>query len=159
MSGAGILGERQERLGLWLQIPRQVTEDEHQHPDRVRLPRSLFESLQGSKPTVRLAITILDIGPGTLFKVRRGLMGTQGGSEVRSSVRQAMLALSGIVTVEPDGEGGDDKPLDNVPAAARSHPTPRGLGSANRRLMLVIHVPLFGPPPPSMPLDLYVYPK
>lgn len=58
-----------------------------------------------------------------------------------------MLALSGIVTVGPDGEGGDDKPLDNVPAAARSHPTPRGLGSANRRLMLVIHVPLFGPPP------------
>uniref|UniRef100_A0A8C3YK22 Adhesion G protein-coupled receptor G3 n=1 Tax=Catagonus wagneri TaxID=51154 RepID=A0A8C3YK22_9CETA len=50
------------------QVPRQVAEDEDQHPDRVRLPRSLFESLQGSKPMVRLAITVLDIGPGILFK-------------------------------------------------------------------------------------------
>lgn len=64
-----------ERLGLWLQIPKQVTEDEHRHTDRVRLPRSLFGSLQGSRPMVRLAITILDVGPGNVFKVRRA----QGG--------------------------------------------------------------------------------
>ncbi|XP_057566814.1 adhesion G protein-coupled receptor G3 [Hippopotamus amphibius kiboko] len=50
------------------QIPKQVTKDEHQHPDRVRLPRSLFESLQGGRPMVRLAITILDIGSGNIFK-------------------------------------------------------------------------------------------
>ncbi|XP_077607356.1 adhesion G protein-coupled receptor G3 isoform X1 [Crocuta crocuta] len=50
------------------QVPRPVTENEHEHPDRVRLPRSLFESLQGSRPVVRLAITVLDIGPGNLFK-------------------------------------------------------------------------------------------
>lgn len=51
-----------------------MTEDEHDHPDRVRLPRSLFESLQGNRSEVWLAITILDIGPGNLFKVRRGLV-------------------------------------------------------------------------------------
>ncbi|KAM8959673.1 adhesion G protein-coupled receptor G3 [Lycaon pictus] len=50
------------------QVPRQMTEDEHDHPDRVRLPRSLFESLQGNRSEVWLAITILDIGPGNLFK-------------------------------------------------------------------------------------------
>uniref|UniRef100_A0A673V073 Dynein regulatory complex subunit 7 n=1 Tax=Suricata suricatta TaxID=37032 RepID=A0A673V073_SURSU len=50
------------------QVPRPVKENEHEHPDRVRLPRSLFESLQGSRPVVRLAVTVLDIGPGNLFK-------------------------------------------------------------------------------------------
>ncbi|XP_074170920.1 adhesion G protein-coupled receptor G3 [Rhinolophus sinicus] len=50
------------------QIPTQLMEDEHKPPDRVRLPRSLFASLQSSKPVVRLAISILDIGSGSLFK-------------------------------------------------------------------------------------------
>lgn len=50
------------------QIPEQVTEDKHKFPDRVRLPRSLFASLQGSRPEVRLAISVLDIGQGNLFK-------------------------------------------------------------------------------------------
>uniref|UniRef100_A0A8D1M348 Adhesion G protein-coupled receptor G3 n=1 Tax=Sus scrofa TaxID=9823 RepID=A0A8D1M348_PIG len=75
------------------QIPRQVTEDEHQHPDRVRLPRSLFESLQGSKPTIRLAITILDIGPGTLFKGPQ--LSTADGSSVLNN-RLVGLSLGRI---------------------------------------------------------------
>uniref|UniRef100_A0A8D0T194 Adhesion G protein-coupled receptor G3 n=1 Tax=Sus scrofa TaxID=9823 RepID=A0A8D0T194_PIG len=75
------------------QIPRQVTEDEHQHPDRVRLPRSLFESLQGSKPTVSLAITILDIGPGTLFKGPQ--LSTADGSSVLNN-RLVGLSLGRI---------------------------------------------------------------
>uniref|UniRef100_A0A452V8K8 Adhesion G protein-coupled receptor G3 n=1 Tax=Ursus maritimus TaxID=29073 RepID=A0A452V8K8_URSMA len=50
------------------QVPGQVTEDEHAYPDRVRLPRSLFESLQSNRSEVLLAITILDVGPGNLFK-------------------------------------------------------------------------------------------
>ncbi|ELK15425.1 Putative G-protein coupled receptor 97 [Pteropus alecto] len=49
-------------------IPSQVTEDEHKPADRVRLPRSLFTTLQGSRAAVRLAISVLDIGPGHLFK-------------------------------------------------------------------------------------------
>ncbi|XP_066204694.1 adhesion G protein-coupled receptor G3 [Saccopteryx leptura] len=50
------------------EIPVQVTEDTHEFPDRVRLPRSLFASLQDSRSAVRLAITVLDIGPGSVFK-------------------------------------------------------------------------------------------
>ncbi|XP_015442391.1 adhesion G protein-coupled receptor G3 [Pteropus alecto] len=50
------------------QLPMQVTEDEHKPADRVRLPRSLFTTLQGSRAAVRLAISVLDIGPGHLFK-------------------------------------------------------------------------------------------
>ncbi|XP_046536636.1 adhesion G protein-coupled receptor G3 [Equus quagga] len=50
------------------QIPTQMTDDGHEHPDRVRLPRTLFKSLQGSRSMVRLAITVLDVGPGNLFK-------------------------------------------------------------------------------------------
>ncbi|XP_023386432.1 adhesion G protein-coupled receptor G3 [Pteropus vampyrus] len=50
------------------QLPMQVTEDEHKPADRVRLPRSLFTTLQGSRAAVRLAISVLDIGPGNLFK-------------------------------------------------------------------------------------------
>lgn len=69
---AGLLRERQKWLGLWLQIPKQVTKDEHQHPDRVRLPKSLFGSLKSDRPMVRLGIVVLDIGPGNVFKVRRG---------------------------------------------------------------------------------------
>ncbi|XP_032139902.1 adhesion G protein-coupled receptor G3 isoform X3 [Sapajus apella] len=50
------------------QVPRQVMKDEDKPPDRVRLPKSLFESLPGNRSAVRLAITVLDIGLGTLFK-------------------------------------------------------------------------------------------
>ncbi|KAL0621631.1 Adhesion G protein-coupled receptor G3, partial [Plecturocebus cupreus] len=50
------------------QIPRQVVKDEDKPPDRVRLPKSLFGSLPGNRSVVRLAITVLDIGPGNLFK-------------------------------------------------------------------------------------------
>nr|XP_054104705.1 adhesion G protein-coupled receptor G3 isoform X1 [Callithrix jacchus] len=50
------------------QIPRQVMKDEDKPPDRVRLPKSLFGSLPGNRSVVRLAITVLDIGPGNLFK-------------------------------------------------------------------------------------------
>ncbi|KAM6223436.1 adhesion G protein-coupled receptor G3 [Rhynchocyon petersi] len=50
------------------QIPRQVMANEHKPPDRVRLPRSFFESLRDKRSAVRLAITTLDIGPGILFK-------------------------------------------------------------------------------------------
>lgn len=69
---AGLLRERQKWLDLWLQVPKQMTKDEHQHPDRVRLPKSLFGSLKSSRPMVRLGIVVLDIGPGNVFKVRRG---------------------------------------------------------------------------------------
>lgn len=67
-----------------------MTDDGHEHPDRVRLPRTLFKSLQGSRSMVRLAITVLNVGPGNLFKVRRSLLGAQ------CSVHQAVLALSGV---------------------------------------------------------------
>ncbi|XP_023582546.1 adhesion G protein-coupled receptor G3 [Trichechus manatus latirostris] len=53
------------------QIPRQVRENENKPPDRVRLPRSFFESLRGKRSSVRLAITVLDIGLGNLFKGSR----------------------------------------------------------------------------------------
>lgn len=66
---------KKESLGLWLQIPGQVMEDKHRFPDRVRLPRSLFASLQGSRPVVPLAVSVLDIGPGNLFKVRSWMGG------------------------------------------------------------------------------------
>ncbi|XP_007520189.2 adhesion G protein-coupled receptor G3 isoform X1 [Erinaceus europaeus] len=49
-------------------VPSEVTEAEHGPPDRVRLPQSLFTSLRGSRSEVRLAITILDIGMGDVFK-------------------------------------------------------------------------------------------
>lgn len=50
------------------QIPRQVMQGEDQPADRVRLPKSLFGALSGSRSSVRLAITILSIGPGNVFK-------------------------------------------------------------------------------------------
>lgn len=49
---------------------------EEQPADRVRLPKSLFGALPGNRSAVRLAITILNIGPGNVFKVR-GLLGAQ----------------------------------------------------------------------------------
>ncbi|XP_028626272.1 adhesion G protein-coupled receptor G3 [Grammomys surdaster] len=50
------------------QIPRQVMQGEDQPADRVRLPKSLFGALPGNRFAVRLAITILDIGSGNVFK-------------------------------------------------------------------------------------------
>ncbi|XP_027794908.2 adhesion G protein-coupled receptor G3 isoform X2 [Marmota flaviventris] len=50
------------------QIPRQVMMGEDKPPDRVRLPRSFFASLPGSRSAVRLAISVVDIGAGDLFK-------------------------------------------------------------------------------------------
>ncbi|XP_054311025.1 adhesion G protein-coupled receptor G3 isoform X2 [Pongo pygmaeus] len=61
------------------QVPRQVMKDEDKPPDRVRLPKSLFQSLPGNRSVVRLAITILDIGPGTLFKGPRLGLGDGSG--------------------------------------------------------------------------------
>ncbi|KAB1274214.1 Adhesion G protein-coupled receptor G3 [Camelus dromedarius] len=75
------------------QIPMQVTEEEHQHPDRVRLPRSLFASLQGRGPMVRLAITVLDVGSGNLFKGPR--INLEDGSRVLNS-RLVGLSLGHI---------------------------------------------------------------
>ncbi|XP_004704929.1 adhesion G protein-coupled receptor G3 [Echinops telfairi] len=50
-------------------------ENEDKPADRVRLPRSFLASLGDKRPNVRLAITVLDIGQGSLFKVRGGLGG------------------------------------------------------------------------------------
>ncbi|XP_037374036.2 adhesion G protein-coupled receptor G3 [Talpa occidentalis] len=50
------------------QIPRPVTASEDKPPDRVRFPQSLFASLGSSRNKVRLAVTILDIGDGDVFK-------------------------------------------------------------------------------------------
>lgn len=85
-----------ESLGLWLQLPMQVTGDEHKPADRVRLPRSLFATLQDSRAAVRLAVSVLDIGPGSLFKVRRSWMEDPGSSEVQGSVYPAVLAFCGL---------------------------------------------------------------
>lgn len=85
-----------EPPGLWLQLPMQVTGGEHKPADRVRLPRSLFATLQGSGTAVRLAISVLDIGPGNLFKVRRSWMEARGSSEAQRSVYRAVLAFCGL---------------------------------------------------------------
>ncbi|XP_076988669.1 LOW QUALITY PROTEIN: adhesion G protein-coupled receptor G3 [Tamandua tetradactyla] len=50
------------------QIPRQMKKNEDKAPDRVRLPKSFFGSLRDQRAYVRLAITVLDIGSGNLFK-------------------------------------------------------------------------------------------
>lgn len=50
------------------QIPRQVMQGEEQPADRVRLPKSLFGALPGNRSAVRLAITVLNIGAGNVFK-------------------------------------------------------------------------------------------
>lgn len=55
------------------QIPRQVMVGEDKPSDRVRLPKSIFGSLASNRPTVRLAITVLDISSGNIFKVRSNL--------------------------------------------------------------------------------------
>lgn len=60
---------------------------EDQPTDRVRLPKSLFGALlPGNRSAVRLAITVLNIGTGNVFKVR-GLLGAQE-APVKYSVDQ-----------------------------------------------------------------------
>lgn len=50
---------------------------EEQPADRVRLPKSLFGALlPGNGSAVQLAITILNISEGDVFKVR-GMLGAQ----------------------------------------------------------------------------------
>lgn len=98
-----------------------MTEDEHEHPDRVRLPRSLFESLQENRSEVLLAITILDVGPGNLFKVRRDLVGAQGSSVGQCLVHQGpvpQLAFSGVLAVGPHGDEEGDEPVESISKAA-----------------------------------------
>ncbi|XP_048211464.1 adhesion G protein-coupled receptor G3 [Perognathus longimembris pacificus] len=56
------------------QVPRQVAKDEEEPPDRVRLPKSLFATLPNNGSTVRLAITVLDINMGDVFKGPRLLL-------------------------------------------------------------------------------------
>ncbi|XP_027473279.1 adhesion G protein-coupled receptor G3 isoform X2 [Zalophus californianus] len=75
------------------QVPGQVTEDEREHPDRVRLPRSLFESLQSNRSEVLLAITVLDTSPGNLFKGPQ--LSLEDGSRVLNN-RLVGLSLGGI---------------------------------------------------------------
>lgn len=89
-----------EPLGLWLQIPGQMTEHKHQFPARVRLPRSLFASLQGSRPMVPLAVSVLDVGRGNLFKVRCWVEG-------RAALRLPRQCSSsgGVFLEEPPGDG------------------------------------------------------
>lgn len=54
-----------------------MMQGEDQPTDRVRLPKSLFGAfLPGNRSAVRLAITVMDIGAGNIFKVR-GLLGVQ----------------------------------------------------------------------------------
>nr|XP_048287884.1 adhesion G protein-coupled receptor G3 isoform X2 [Myodes glareolus] len=51
------------------QIPKQMMQGEDQPTDRVRLPKSLFGAfLPGNRSAVRLAITVMDIGAGNVFK-------------------------------------------------------------------------------------------
>ncbi|KAL6084417.1 hypothetical protein STEG23_029171 [Scotinomys teguina] len=72
------------------QIPRQVMQGEYQPADRVRLPKSLFGALlPGNRSAVRLAITILNIGEGDVFKGPKLLQ--DNGSRVLNS---RMVGLS-----------------------------------------------------------------
>lgn len=65
-----------------------MMQGEDQPTDRVRLPKSLFGAfLPGNRSAVRLAITVMDIGAGNVFKVR-GLLGVQEAA-VKYSVGQS----------------------------------------------------------------------
>ncbi|XP_068849388.1 adhesion G protein-coupled receptor G3 [Capricornis sumatraensis] len=74
-----------------------MTKDEHQHPDRVRLPKSLFESMKSGRPMVRLGIVVLDIGPGNVFK--GSLFSREDGSSVLNN-RMVGLTLGHIKVTE-----------------------------------------------------------
>lgn len=110
---------RKGPLGLWLQITGQVPENKDMFPDRVRLPRSLFTSLQGSRSEVRLAVSVLDIGSGNLFKVR-SWMAAQGGPEAHQAVPE--LAVRGVFP--EDGDGGGDGSLGMFPKLPMLIPDP-----------------------------------
>ncbi|OWK16564.1 hypothetical protein Celaphus_00004169 [Cervus elaphus hippelaphus] len=79
------------------QILKQVTKDDHQHPDRVRLPKSLFRSLKSGRPIVRLGIIILDIGLGNVFK--GSLLNREDGSSVLNN-RMVGLTLGRINVIK-----------------------------------------------------------
>ncbi|XP_055268645.1 adhesion G protein-coupled receptor G3 [Moschus berezovskii] len=79
------------------QIPKQVTKDEYQHADRVRLPKSLFGSLKSGGPMVRLGIIILDVGLGNVFK--GSLLSREDGSSVLNN-RMVGLTLGHINVTE-----------------------------------------------------------
>ncbi|KAM9757040.1 adhesion G protein-coupled receptor G3 isoform 1-T1 [Dama dama] len=79
------------------QIPKQVTKDDHQHPDRVRLPKSLFRSLKSGRPMVQLGIIILDIGLGNVFK--GSLLNREDGSSVLNN-RMVGLTLGRINVIK-----------------------------------------------------------
>lgn len=65
-----------------------MMQGEDQPTDRVRLPKSLFGAfLPGNRSAVWLAITVMDIGAGNVFKVR-GLLGVQEAA-VKYSVGQS----------------------------------------------------------------------
>ncbi|XP_013010437.2 adhesion G protein-coupled receptor G3 isoform X2 [Cavia porcellus] len=67
------------------QIPRQVMKDEEKPSDRLWFPKSFFGSLPGNRPMVRLAITVLDIGSGNVFKGPR-LLQEEGSSVLNNHV-------------------------------------------------------------------------
>ncbi|XP_023565208.1 adhesion G protein-coupled receptor G3 isoform X2 [Octodon degus] len=67
------------------QIPNQVMEGEDKPSDRVWLPKSFFGSLPGNRPMVRLAVTVLDIGSGNIFKGPR-LLQEEGSSVLNNHV-------------------------------------------------------------------------
>ncbi|KAG8524310.1 Adhesion G protein-coupled receptor G3 [Galemys pyrenaicus] len=80
------------------EVPRPVEANEDKPPDRVRFPRSLFASLGSSREMVRMAVTVLDVGSGGVFK---GPQLSQGdGSRVLNNrllgFRLGNLSVSGL---------------------------------------------------------------
>ncbi|XP_008255562.3 adhesion G protein-coupled receptor G3 [Oryctolagus cuniculus] len=49
-------------------VPRRMAQGKDKPSNGVRLPKSLFRSLPGNRSMIRLAVMVLDIGPGTVFK-------------------------------------------------------------------------------------------
>ncbi|XP_068943679.1 adhesion G protein-coupled receptor G3 isoform X2 [Petaurus breviceps papuanus] len=62
------------------QVPVTLNGNETEAPDRVRLPRSLFESLRPSMTSVRVILAVINIGEGEIFK------GSATGQQFSSSV-------------------------------------------------------------------------
>ncbi|XP_072492813.1 adhesion G protein-coupled receptor G3 isoform X2 [Notamacropus eugenii] len=62
------------------QVPVTLNGNEVEVPDRVRLPRSLFESLQPNMTSVRVVLAVINVGEGDIFK------GSATGQQFRSSV-------------------------------------------------------------------------
>ncbi|XP_058135928.1 adhesion G protein-coupled receptor G3 [Dasypus novemcinctus] len=61
------------------EVPKQIKKED-KPSDRVRLPGSLLKSLRDKGSVDRLAITVLDIGPGNIFKGPQGSL--EGGGRV-----------------------------------------------------------------------------